>query len=147
MSAFADDLASVHPALVAEAGLAAIPSKDRRVIDVAAPRQLEGSCALDQALAPFFPNAHRWDYAIAYEQGVWFVEVHPASGDGAIAEVVAKAMWLRSLLADTPLWAGNRGLFWVASGRTSAHPAFSRKRRRLAQAGVRGPMGRVQIGS
>ena len=71
--------------------------------------------------------------------------MNPASGDHNVGEVVAKANWLKRLVADHAIWCRSRGLHWVATGSVSRHPAFSRRRRVLAKHGVSGPKRRLRI--
>ena len=42
-------------------------------------RLLNGSVDIDACTTEKYPNANRWDYALAYNQKVYFVEVHSAN--------------------------------------------------------------------
>jgi hypothetical protein len=144
MSWFEDALTAADPALTAAPGLRGLEPADRPRLKPTDPRSLEGSCNLDLQLRPSRPDESRWNYAGAYAGKVWFVEVHPASSSGNIDELVKKARWLRQLTAG-PLWDRRKALCWVASGPVSADPAFSRKRRLLAESGVVGPVTALQL--
>ncbi|MEZ4239000.1 MAG: hypothetical protein R3F59_23175 [Myxococcota bacterium] len=131
-------------ALVAEVGLQGVEATDRPRLEVPRTRSLDGSANIDACLVAALPNDPRWDYAIGHADKLWLVEVHPASGDHCIHEVVAKAGWLKALIGS---WSGpaGRALHWVASGAVSRQPAFSRKLRLLRKAGVLGPTSRLTI--
>lgn len=144
MSWFAESLTATHPVLVSQPGLQDLQATDRARIRRKDPRSLEGSCNLDAQLRQVCPEEPRWDYAVAYEGRVWFIEVHPADSSGNIDEVVRKSEWLARWAAG-PLWARRQGLWWIATGRVTPQPAFARKRRLLAERGVRGPIAQLQL--
>lgn len=139
MSWFHQALSTIDPALDAEPGLQALAPTHRAAIETDDPRDLEGSCDIDADLAASHANAPRWDYVIAHNGRAWFVEVHPAASEQNVNEVLRKAVWLRALLRGSELAARSRGLYWLATGPVTAAPAFSRRRRALAQQGVAGP--------
>lgn len=127
------------------AGIKALKAPDRDRIECSDTVRLSGSSDVDAALKASQPNAHRWDYAIAYrrkKEVVFWVEVHPASS-GDIARVREKFVWLQAWLkGDAHRLRGFEAQFvWISSGKTTftqGSPAI----RRLAQEGVRA-VGRV----
>lgn len=145
MSWFARALAELRHGLAPEDGVRALSAAARARLSFASTRQIEGSVDLDSALAASAPQDPRWDYGVAYDGGCWFIEVHPATSGANLAEVIAKADWLRALLRDSTLRTRSRGMYWIASGSVSGDPAFARRRRLLAQSGVIGPMSSLTI--
>lgn len=81
---------------------------------------------MDAALRAQEPNAHRWDFAIAYRHTnrardcVYWVEIHTAT-DREVNVVLEKLRWLRRWLAsDGRLLAGfERDFIWISSGTTT----------------------------
>lgn len=145
MTRLAEAARTSHVALNPRPGLLALEAADRPSVKPDDPRAIEGSVNLDEDLRALHPHAPRWDYAVGYAGSTWFIEVHPASGDANVNEVVAKAKWLRATFGATPLHTHCRGYWWVASGNVSSHPAFARRKRALALAGVQGPVRTVRL--
>ncbi len=114
-------------------------------------RLITGSIDLDAALRNKEPNSPRWDYAIGYgksetERAIW-VEVHPASSD-SIVVMLKKLAWLKSWLSTSaePLRVMTHGdFFWLATQGTISITPNSSQAKRLAVAGLRGPVRRVKI--
>ena len=100
---FEEALRHVSPSLNPQPGLRALGRSARGLVRPADTRQLQGSVDIDGGLRASEPQASRWDYAIAYADGVWFVEVHPAASDANVHEVIEKARWLRSRFGDSEL--------------------------------------------
>ena len=124
-------------------GLQALDEGDRGKIRYDNPRNLTGSVNLDKALENLHPNDPRWDYGIGYrvinnEYAVW-VEVHPASSQH-VEEVLRKLNWLKNWLGchGTALLRLPSAYFWLSTGTVALSP-HSPQRRRLSQAGLRGP--------
>ncbi|MBN2800210.1 MAG: hypothetical protein JXX28_13810 [Deltaproteobacteria bacterium] len=145
MSDFEAQVQALHPDLRARHGLDGLKRADRERLSVTDPRQLRGSASLDDDLTGRYPSYARWDYLVAHGERVWFVEVHPASSDANLQEVKKKAAWLNTLLRGHPWRSRDNPRVWVSSGPISKAPAFSRKKRSLAQAGVVGPTRRLAI--
>jgi len=82
-------------------GLQALGSYSH-VIKVAFTRELRGSIFLDECSG--IPNStefpKRWDYLFAYQKNILAVEVHPATGDNNVKDVIEKAAWLRNWLKN-----------------------------------------------
>src|SRR5579885_1606851 len=128
------------------AGLQALPKRDADCIQCANTKRLTGSVNVDDALKATEPNAPRWDYGIGHRRGnnevaIW-VEVHPASSDG-IKDMLSKLKWLKGWLhRKAPKLAAltQNDYYWVATDATIAITPASRQAKRLAAAGLRGPM-------
>jgi hypothetical protein len=60
-------------------------------------RLLEGSVDIDTCTRTKYPNDSRWDYALSYNQKIYFVEVHPAS-TSEISAILDKLCWLKDWL-------------------------------------------------
>ncbi len=107
-------------------GLGALRAQDRPHISAEDTRKLTGSADVDGALRAHQPNAHRWDFAIAYRHSnrqqdcVYWVEMHTAI-DKEVKVVLAKLHWLQTwLAADGKLLTQFECDFvWVSSGATS----------------------------
>lgn len=111
---------------------------------------------MDEAWARDEPNATRWDYGLGYrhaagvEEAHW-IEVHPAT-DKEADRVLEKLRWLKdylrqhapSLLAMT--FASQRGpaYVWIHTGYDRVRRG-SRARKRLSEAGLRGPMRDLEL--
>lgn len=127
-------------------GLWALSAGDTARIRCANTRRLTGSVNVDSALQAAEPNAPRWDYGIGYCRGnndvaVW-VEVHPASST-SITDMLRKLQWLRDWLrTQAPALAAltQGDYYWVSTDATIAITPNSPQAKRLAAAGLRGPM-------
>lgn len=130
-----------------QAGLQALGSNSSRVT-LADTSKCDGSLDIDAALASNQPTASRWDYAVAYDQRVVYIEIHPAASGANIREMIAKVRWLRQWLAGRapalhalPKW--QPAFVWIASGRTALLPS-STQRAALADAGLK-PQGHLRL--
>jgi hypothetical protein len=127
-------------------GLQALRAGDAGCIWCRNPRRLTGSVNVDGALQAAEPDAPRWDYGIGLrrksaENAIW-VEVHPASST-SITDMLNKLQWLRDWLrAQAPTLAAltQSDYYWVSTDATIAITPNSPQARRLAAAGLRGPM-------
>jgi hypothetical protein len=127
-------------------GLQALSAGDAARIRCDKPRRLTGSINVDRSLQVAQPNAPRWDYGIGCRRGnaeaaVW-VEVHPASST-SVTDMLDKLQWLKEWLrTQAPaLKALTQGdYYWVSTDGTIAITPDSRRAKRLAAAGLRGPM-------
>lgn len=127
-------------------GLQALSDSDAARIRAANSGRLTGSLNLDSALLAAQPNAPRWDYGIGFrrsrqEEALW-VEVHPASST-SVNKMLEKLAWLRQWLEDDApslekLTQG--GFYWIATDGRVAISAHSQQARRLAKAGLYGPL-------
>jgi len=123
-------------------GLRALRSQDRPHIVAEDTRRLTGSIDVDSALQARYPQANRWDFAIAYDhtdrnaEVIYWVELHTAS-DSQVKVVIKKAQWLLQWLkgdANT-LATFEREIIWVSSGATSLTPSAPQTKQ-MAQAGL-----------
>jgi hypothetical protein len=108
------------------AGLQALRARDRPHVIAEDTRCLQGSVNIDGALEDLEPDAHRWDFAVAYRHNnrktdcIYWVEVHTAN-DHELKVVLEKLKWLKQWLANDgqELNAFERDIVWVSSGATS----------------------------
>ncbi len=123
-----------------ESGLQALAPVDRKRISVADSKRLCGSVNLDAALRTgAHANENVWDYGVCYttrNQGVYWIEVHPAS-DRGVTDLRNKLAWLKAWLDGDghhlrPLTAA---YVWISSGKTT-FTRTSPAARRLAAEGV-----------
>jgi hypothetical protein len=121
-----------------QAGLQAL-GKYSQKITPANLSKCEGSLDIDACTLTLYPNQSRWDYALAYDSKVYFVEVHPAE-TGEVSTILRKLQWLKEWLsqkapeinqlrADAPY-------FWIQSGRFSILKN-SPQAKQIAQYGIR----------
>ena len=82
-------------------------------------RRVDGSLNIDKETKHLYPNEPRWDYAVGYDDKVFFVEVHPANTSN-ISEMAKKKEWLKKWLqSKAPLLdafpSGNQKYLWAAT--------------------------------
>lgn len=117
-------------------GLQALKATDRSLIKLEDSRRCHGSADIDSCLAALQPQASRWDYVIAHDQKLHFVEVHPAH-TSEVSQIKKKKDWLTAWLKNTELGTleVNRQFHWVASGKI-AITRNSKQARAAAQMGL-----------
>jgi hypothetical protein len=127
-------------------GLQALTAGDAARIHCAHTRRLTGSVNLDAALATTQPAAPRWDYGVGlrrkHEEVAIWVEVHPASST-SVTDMLNKLQWLKNWLrtqASALEALTQSDYYWVTTDATIAITPNSPQARRLAAAGLRGPM-------
>lgn len=76
-------------------GLQALDNADKAKIEPQNTSHLDGSANIDACLKKQYPESSRWDYAVAYNGTVYFIEIHPPN---EIKEVVKKLHWLKNWL-------------------------------------------------
>ena len=59
-------------------GKQAIKGIDRSKVDAESNDKLQGSLDIDSQVKALYPNDPRWDYALSYDDRIYFFEVHPA---------------------------------------------------------------------
>jgi hypothetical protein len=99
-------------------------------------RLLEGSVDIDTCTTFKYPNDNRWDYVLAYNQKVYFVEVHSANTSQVIT-VIRKLQWLKNWLNfNAPiinqLPKAQPAYYWIQSG-SFAIPKNSPQYRKVIQ--------------
>ena len=115
-------------------GLQALREKDKDKIEAQNTRKLNGSVNIDDCLKSKYPNASRWDYAIGYNNQIYFVEVHPAI-PREIKELAKKLNWLKNWKRNTP-FRNDNNFYWVASGKVGILPK-SNDSKRIANLGIK----------
>ncbi len=78
-------------------GLMALKASDRKLIIVPNSRKIGGSLDIDNTTKSLYPNDTRWDYAVEYDDEIFFIEVHPASTT-KIDLMLSKLEWLKGWL-------------------------------------------------
>ena len=116
-------------------GLQALKAEDRDRVSLRDSRQCHGSADIDKAMARTQPNAARWDYVVAHDAALHFIEVHPAH-TSAVSAMRNKKAWLKQWLGTASLGQLIPQKFhWIASGKYAIAPG-SRQSRALAQLGL-----------
>ena len=127
------------------AGLKALKKADKAHVTADDTSRLSGSIDLDAALAMKLPQERRWDYAVGHRPSnsrcemIYWIEIHPASGNSSVGAVLGKLESLRSWLRDrAPLLdvLRPRRFIWISSGRTS-FTLSSPQQKRFAVFGLR----------
>jgi len=80
-------------------GLNAIRRNERHKFIVPDTRKIGGSLDIDSSVRTMYPEDNRWDYAIEYDNEVFFIEIHPAI-TSEVATVLAKLEWLKKWLNE-----------------------------------------------
>jgi hypothetical protein len=100
-------------------GLTALGVYSKRIV-VSDTTKIQGSVDIDDCTIALYPNDSRWDYAFAYKDEVFFVEVHSAI-TSEVKTVLKKLQWLKDWLVTrapeiNKLKAKSRNPFvWVQS--------------------------------
>ena len=76
-------------------GKQAIKNTDRSKVVADDNNKLQGSLDIDSQVKAIYPNEPRWDYALSYDDKIYFFEVHPAE-TFEVTQVVNKVNWLKS---------------------------------------------------
>ena len=108
-------------------------------IHAAETRLLTGSVDIDTCTARKYPNANRWDYALAYRQKVYFVEVHSAN-TSQVSTVLRKLRWLKDWLnscaPEINKLKAQRPYYWIMSNNHQILRGSSQARQ-ISQAGLK----------
>lgn len=102
-------------------GKSAIKKQYRSKVVVPDTRLLTCSLDIDSAVCALYPDANRWDYAVEYNDQVFFLEVHPVE-TSEIKTVLAKLAWLETWLKtkateiDKLKATDYNPYYWIASG-------------------------------
>jgi len=82
-------------------------------------RLLGGSVDIDACTVAKYPDANRWDYALAYNHKVYFVEVHPAH-TSQVSKMLEKLQWLKNWLifnaSEINKLKAEQPYYWIQSG-------------------------------
>lgn len=100
-------------------GLQALENADKTAVKLKDKRKVGGSLNIDKETKYLYPNDPRWDYAVGYDDKVFFIEVHPANTSN-IPEMKKKKEWLKKWLqSKAPLLdafpSGNPKFLWAAT--------------------------------
>ena len=116
-------------------GLQALGSNASKIAPTST-KMLEGSVDIDSLTARIYHDANRWDYAIGYNNKVYFAEVHPAY-TSEVMRVIQKMKWLKEWLQQKApmlnvLPKGIPTFSWIQSGKGGILPGS--KQAKLAAA-------------
>ena len=119
-------------------GKQAIKSIDRSKV-VATNNKVQGSLDIDSQVRALYPNEPRWDYALSYDDKIYFFEVHPAE-TSEVDKVVNKVKWLKCWLKTqapkiNKLPKAEHPYTWVQSGRYAILPT-AREKMKLSVSGI-----------
>lgn len=100
-------------------GLQALENVDKSAVKLKDKHKVDGSLNIDKETKLLYPKDPRWDYAVGYDDKVFFVEVHPANTSN-ISEIAKKKEWLKNWLqSKAPLLdalpSGNPRFLWAAT--------------------------------
>lgn len=120
-------------------GKQAIKSIDRSKVVAANNNKLQGSLDIDNQVKVLYPDEPRWDYALSYDDKIYFFEVHPAE-TSEVDRVVNKVRWLKHWLKNKAPRINNlpkaeHPFVWVQSGRFAILPA-SKRGKKLSVSGI-----------
>ncbi|MGM0553382.1 MAG: hypothetical protein ACQETK_06225 [Pseudomonadota bacterium] len=116
-------------------GLQALENVDQGRVGLSRPRNCHGSANIDAALAASRPNEPRWDYVVAHDETLHFIEVHSAH-TSAVEEMRRKLEWLMGWLEGKALERPESSEFhWIASGKVAILPS-SKQKRQAARMGL-----------
>lgn len=120
-------------------GKQAIKGNDRNKVNAADNNKLQGSLDIDSQVKALYPNSSRWDYALSYNDKIYFFEIHPAE-TSEIENVVKKVKWLKFWLKTKAteidkLPKSEHPYIWVQSGRYAILPT-TKEMRKLTMSGI-----------
>lgn len=127
-------------------GLKALNSNASKVC-VSDSRKIQGSVDIDKYTKKLYPEDNRWDYALGYNNKVYFIEVHPAH-TSEVQVVLKKLEWLKSWLNSkghklNALPKGEPTFTWIQSGKGAIIPTS----KSYKQAAIKGiiPKSKLEI--
>ena len=102
------------------AGLQAVKNCDRNKVDATDPKKIQGSLDIDGQVEEIYPESPRWDYALSYDDKIYFFEV-PSASTSEVDAVIKKLGWLKDWLKNkapeiNKVQKGNQPYTWVQSG-------------------------------
>ena len=121
-------------------GKQAIKSVDRSKVVATNNKKVQGSLDIDSQVKALYPNDPRWDYALSYDDKIYFFEVHPAE-TSEVDKVVNKVKWLKCWLKTqapkiNELPKAEHPYTWVQSGRYAILPT-AREKMKLSASGIK----------
>lgn len=60
--------------------------------------KIDGSLDIDTTTTKLYPDENRWDYAICYDNEVFYIEIHSAI-TSEVSRMIKKLQWLKTWLA------------------------------------------------
>lgn len=120
-------------------GKQAIKSIDRSKVVETNNNKVQGSLDIDTQVKALYPSDPRWDYALSYDDKIYYFEVHSAE-TSEIDKVINKVKWLkRWLKTQAPrinnLPKAEHPYIWVQSGRFAILPT-AREKMKLSLSGI-----------
>lgn len=120
-------------------GKQAIKSIDRGKVVETNNKKVQGSLDIDSQVKTLYPKEPRWDYALSYDDKIYFFEVHPAE-TSEVDRVINKVKWLKCWLKTRApkldkLPKAEHPYTWVQSGRYAILPT-ARAKMKLSAAGL-----------
>lgn len=120
-------------------GKQAIKSIDRSKVDAVDKYKLQGSLDIDSQVRALYPDDPRWDYALSYNNKIYYFEVHPAETSD-VEKVVNKVKWLKYWLKTkateiNKLPKAEHPYTWVQSGRYAILPT-AKEKMKLSVSGI-----------
>lgn len=120
-------------------GKKAIKNIDRNKVNADDNRKLQGSIDIDSQVKALYPQSPRWDYALSYDDKIYYFEIHPAE-TSEIDKVVNKVKWLKEWLKTkapiiNKLQKAEYPYIWVQSGRFAILPT-AKEKMKLSAAGI-----------
>lgn len=121
--------------------------KNSQKIDPKNPRFCQGSVFLENCVKQKYQAENLWDYFLAYNNKVYFVEVHPAQ-TSEVGTVLKKLAWLKDWLIEKASTIdklkADQPYYWLASGKFAILPN-SPQYRMIVQKGLK-PLPRLKLG-
>lgn len=142
--------------LESHAGLGAIKGEYRTGVALKPGHRHTASIDMDASFLAAEPAASRWDYGIGIsgetgQEGLIWLEAHPASSTGEVQKMLNKLAWLKTKLAQ-PAFDDLRRLEhkvsayrWLAMTGAIRILPNSPEARRLAKAGLSQPQRRIEL--
>ena len=120
-------------------GKQALKNADRNKVDAADRKKLQGSLDIDSQVKAFYPQSPRWDYALSYDDKIYFFEVHPAE-TSEVDRVINKVKWLKHWLKSKAVSIDNlpkaaHPYIWIQSGRYAILPT-AKEKMKLSVSGI-----------
>ena len=120
-------------------GKQAIKSIDRSKVVATNNNKVQGSLDIDSQVKALYPNEPRWDYALSYDDKIFYFEVHPAE-TSEVDKVINKVKWLKCWLKSqapkiNKLPKAEHPYTWVQSGRYAILPT-AREKMKLSVSGI-----------
>lgn len=120
-------------------GKQAIKHADRNKVNATDSKKLQGSLDIDSQVKMLYPHDPRWDYALSYDDKIYFFEVHPAE-TSEVGKVISKVKWLKNWLKTkavkiNELPKADHPYTWIQSGRYAILPT-AKEKMQLSVAGI-----------